>query len=77
MFKTLILVECNQCGSTFSEIISQVNNREVPFFRLDDLLISLVNAGWLSHRSASIHTCYDCQHPDNISQEDLEASCPF
>jgi hypothetical protein len=77
MIKTLILVECNQCGSTFSEIVSQVNNREVLLFRLHDLLVSLVNAGWLSERSASIHTCYDCQHPDNTWQKDLEASCPF
>ena len=77
MIKMFIMIECNQCGGTFPEIVCQVNDTEVPVFRLYDVVLNLEDAGWLSQQSASVHTCYDCRHPDNPQQEDLEASCPF
>jgi hypothetical protein len=73
MIKMLIMIECNQCGSTFPDVVSQVNDTNLPFFRMHDVLLNLDNAGWLSQKSASVHTCYDCQHSDNYRDEEVEA----
>jgi hypothetical protein len=74
MIKMLIMIECNRCGATFPEIVSQVNDTEVPLFRMYDVLLNMDEAGWLTEKSACIHTCYDCQDSNNSPQQELEES---
>jgi hypothetical protein len=77
MIKTLLMVECDQCDSVFSEIITVTNSSELPRGRIHSLLLNVEEAGWQSLRASTTHICYDCWHPEKTETKVEESFCPF
>jgi hypothetical protein len=79
MIKMLIMIECDECSSVFSEVISLTNSSVVPRNQLHKLLLNVEEEGWQSHNASTTQICYDCWHPEKAEQNaDSEDSfCPF